>query len=168
MSQPLSVESNGTVRVQFVTAIADLQAPTLTELNAGSSLDLSCYLSGDGLTTDTTQNTIEDRRLCNKQTFERPGSLTRALELQYVYNPESPTDDEARITLAAGVTGYLVIRWAVPAEQAFAAGDIVDIYPVVMGAQRKQTPGENSVHKITQKPFVTGAMAEDVEVVAGA
>lgn len=166
MTQPMSVESNGTVRVDFVTTIANLQAPKLTELNAVSSLDLSCYLSGDGLTTDTTQNTIEDRRLCNKQTFERPGSLSRALELQYVYNPEEPTDDEARITLQSGVKGFIVIRWAVDADQPYAVGDMVDIYPVVMGAQRKQTPGENSVHKITQKPFVTGAMAEDVLVVA--
>lgn len=164
----MSVESNGTVLVLFLTAVADLQEPTLAEMTAVSSLDLSCYLAGDGLTTDTTQNTIEDRRLCNKQTFERPGSLSRALELQYVYNPESPDDDEARITLAAGVKGYIAIRWAVDADQAVAVGDMFDIYPVVMGAQRKQTPGENSVHKITQKPFVTGAMAEDVLVVAGA
>jgi hypothetical protein len=166
MTQPASVESNGTVRVQFVTTFVDMLHPKLTELNAVSSLDLSCYLAGDGLTTDTTQNSIEDRRLCNKQTFERPGSLSRALELQYVYNPESPADDEARITLAEGVKGFIVIRWAVDADQAFAVDDILDIYPVVMGAQRKQTPGENSVHKITQKPFVTGAMAEDVLAVA--
>lgn len=164
--QPASVESNGNVLVKFFTSFADVLHPTLAEMTAVSSLDLSCYLAGDGLTTDTTQNSIEDRRLCNKQTYERPGSLSRALELSYVYNPESPLDDEARITLKEDVKGFIGIRWAVDSAQPIAAGDMWDIYPVVMGAQRKQTAAENSVLKITQKPFVTGAMAEDVLVVA--
>jgi len=165
--QPAAVESNGTVLVIFFTAVADINAPKLSEVTAVSSLDLSCYLTGDGLNTDTSENNIEDPRLCSKQTFESPGDFSRTLELTYVFNPESPDDDEARITLARGTKGYIGIRWAVDSEQAIAVGDIFDVYPVTMGAQRKQTPGRNSVHKITQKPFVTGNMAEDVLIVTG-
>lgn len=165
--QPQSVESNGTVLVLFLTALANPLLPKLSEMNASSGLDLSCYLTGDGLNTDTNENNIEDPRLCSKQTFESPGDFSRTLELTYVFNPEEPTDDEARLTLKRGVKGFVAIRWAVDADQVIAIGDIFDIYPVTMGAQRKQTPGRNSVHKIMQKPFVTGQLAEDVKVVTG-
>jgi hypothetical protein len=164
---PASVESNGTVLVKFFTAFADVLHPKLSEINAAGALDLSCYLTGDGLNTDTNENNIEDPRLCSKQTFESPGDFSRTLELTYVFNPESADDDEARITLKRGVKGFIGIRWAVDADQAPAIGDIWDIFPVTMGVQRKQTPGRNSVHKIMQKPYVTGELAEDVIVVTG-
>lgn len=166
MSQPLSVSTNGTVLVKYVPAFVNYLVPKLTEVNAGGALDLSCYLTGDGLNTDTSENNIDDPRLCSKQTFESPGDFTRTLELTYVYNPESPDDDEARIALPRGTAGFIVIRWAVDAEQVLAIDDILDIYPIKMGAQRKQTPARNGVHRIMQKPFVTGQMAEDVELVA--
>ncbi|HEX8345704.1 MAG TPA: hypothetical protein VF657_13360 [Actinoplanes sp.] len=166
MTQPAAVETNGTVLVKFMPVVANPQAPTMAEINAAGALDLSCYLTGDGLNTDTSENNIEDARLCSKQTYESPGDFTRTLELTYVYNPESPSDDEARLELPRGTVGWIGIRWAVDSAQAEAAGDIWDLYPVKMGAQRKQTPGRNGVHRITQKPFVTGEMAEDVVAVA--
>lgn len=166
-NQPASVESNGTLLVLFLTTLVDVDAPKLSEMVAPSVVDLSCYITGDGLNTDTNENNIEDPRLCSKQTFESPGDFSRTLELTYVFNPESPSDDEARTTLTRGTKGFIAIRWAVDSEQAIAVGDIFDIYPVTMGAQRKRTPGRNSVHAIVQKPFVTGAMAEDVLVVTG-
>jgi hypothetical protein len=164
---PMSVTTNGTVAVKFVTAIADPAAPTDTEINAESSIDLSCYLTGDGYNAETSENTVEDPRLCSKQIFEARGDFTDTLELTYVFNPGSPTDDAARIGLPAGTTGFLVTRWAVDSEDAYAADDIVDVIPVEMGIQRKNTPARNSVHRITQKAFITGPVRRDVEVVAG-
>lgn len=167
MSQPIAVSSNGTMRVQFVTAIANPAAPKVTEINAGTSLDLSCYLTGDGLSTETSENTIDDPRLCSKQIYESRGDYTNTLELTYVFNPASEDDDEARTTLVPGTQGFLVLRWAVDSEDAFAVGDVVDVYPVEFGFQRKVTPGRNSVHRITQKPFVIGEVQHNVTVVAG-
>lgn len=164
--QPASVETNGTVRMAYLTAVANKLQPKLTELNAVSSLDISCWVTGDGLNTDTSENSIEDPRLCSKQVFQSPGDFSQTLELTYVFNPKVPADDKARTTLLRGVKGFIVIRWAVDVEAPWAVGDIVDVYPVTMGKQRKQTPGRNSVHKIMQKPYVTGTVAEDVLVVA--
>lgn len=165
LTQPAAVGTNGTVAVKFVPAFVDYLVPKLSEINAVGALDLSCYLTGDGLNTDTSENNVDDPRLCSKQTFESPGDFTRTLELTYVYNPEDEDNDEARITMPRGTKGFIVIRWAVDAEQDWAVGDMVDVYPVTMGAQRKQTPARNGVHRIVQKPFVTGQMAEDVLVV---
>jgi hypothetical protein len=167
VTQPAAVSTNGTMLAIFVTAIANPAVPKLTEINAVSSIDLSCYLTGEGLNTDTTENTIEDPRLCSKQVYEARGDFTDTMELTYVFNLDSPADDEARIGLPAGTRGFIVLRWAVDSDVAMATGDLVDVYPVELGVQRKNTPTRNGVHKITQKPFVIGAVQRDVAVVAG-
>lgn len=166
-TMPAAVNTNGTTLVLWVPAIANPAVPTKTEMTAGTVLDLSCYLTGDGLATETTENAIEDPRLCSKQIFEARGDFSDTLELTYVFNPLESADDEARTTLRPGTRGYIVLRWAVDSEIPVDTGDVVDVYPVEMGQQRKQTPTRNGVHRITQKPFVTGPVRRDVAVVAG-
>lgn len=164
--QPQSVSTNGTMLVKFVTTMASYLAPKLTEINAGSSVDLSCYITGDGLNTDTSENNIDDPRLCSKQVFEAPGDFTQTLEIKYIMNPKDPTNDAARIALPRGTKGFIAIRWAVDAELAWTIGDLLDVYPVTMGKQRKQTAARNGIHTIMQKAFVTGSVKEDVALVA--
>lgn len=166
MSQPVAVTSNGTMLALWVPAIASLSAPTVAELTAGTVVDLSCYITGDGLATEVTENTIDDPRLCSKQIYSQPGDQSNTLELTYVFNPASPSDDEARLTLVEGTQGYVVLRWAVDFEDAIAAGDLVDIYPVIAGVQRKVPAARNGVHRITQRMHVTGEVLRDVEVAA--
>ncbi len=166
MTIPASVPTNGTTSAVLVMTIANPAAPDVDEITAVSSLDLSCYLTGDGLNPQTSENTIEDPRLCQVQTFEARGDFTDSLELTYVFNPASPADNEAQLALPAGTSAFVVMRWAVDSEDAFGAGDIVDVYPVVAGIPRKQQPARNGVHKIMQKLFVVGEVMRDVEVVA--
>lgn len=166
MTQPASVPTNGTILAIFVEAIADPAAPAIGEVTDPTSLDVTCYLTGDGLNTATTENSIEDPRACSRQTYESPGDFTDTLEFTYVFNPASPADDEAHLALPQGTTGFIVIRWAVDSEQAVAIGDIVDVYPVTAGVQRKQPITRNAVHRIMQKMFVTGEVQRDVEIVA--
>lgn len=164
---PTAVNTNGTVKALWVETIADyLAGPTVAELTAGTVVDLSCYLTGDGLSTETTENNVEDPRLCSKQIYEARGDFTNTLELTYVFNPASAINDEARLALTPGAQGFIVLRWAMDFETAIAANQEVDVYPVEMGQQRKQTPGRNGVHRITQKPFVIGEVARDVLVAA--
>jgi hypothetical protein len=161
---PASVTTNGTTSVVYVETIADPSGPLATEINAVSSLDVSCYLTGDGFAPETSENTVEDPRLCQAQTYEQRGDYTDAIELTYVFNPDSPSDNEAHTTLLEGTTGFIVVRWGVDSDAVFAAGDIVDVYPVTFGVQRKQAPTRNGVHRIMQKPFVTGQVYRDVVV----
>lgn len=166
MTTPASIPTNGTTSAWFVEALADPGEPTVAEMTDPTTVELSCYLTGDGLNPDTAENTIEDPRLCERQTFEQPGDYTRSLELTYVFNPKSAPDNEAQLALAQGTTGFVVVRWADDSDEAPAAADIVDVYPITAGAQRKQQPTRNTVHKIMQKLFVTGAMRENVVIVA--
>lgn len=166
MTQPAAVFSDGNVKVAYVPAIANTAAPTVAELTAVAAQDLSCYLTADGWNPNTDEQVATDDRLCSKQTFENRGRFTDSLEISYVYNIPSSADDEARTTLTAGTTGFIVARWGEDYETAFAAADVVDVYPVTLGVQRKQPAEANSVLRITQKPFVTGTVQRDVAVAA--
>lgn len=165
-NQPRSVQTNGTMTAVFVQSLANLDAPKLTETGAVTSLDFSCYATGDGFNSETTENNVEDPRLCSKTVYEAPGDNTSTLEIMYVFNPAEPTENEAQLELVEGRKGYIVARWGVDSDDALAIGDIVDVFPVTLGVQRKNNPTRNAVHKITQKCFVTGQVHRDVELVA--
>lgn len=166
MTMPASVPSDGTLRVDYVPALANPAAPTVTELTAVGAQALSCYITGDGWQPTGEQASVTDQRLCSTQDFELPGRKTKSLTLVYVHNPAEPTENEAYTTLAEGVKGYLVARYAVPYGQAWAADDIVDVWPVTAGEPMKQFNGANSVNTASQRMFVTGPVERDVAVVA--
>lgn len=164
---PASVSTNGTVRAVFLPAVADRMAPKIaTELKAVASLDFSCYATGDGVNAETSENNIEDARLCTKAVYEQPGDTTDTLEITYTFNPKLPLQNKAHLELVKGRQGLILLRWAVDAEIDWAAGDMVDLYPVTLGEQRKNNPTRNGIHKITQKCFVTGRVNKDVLLAA--
>ena len=166
MTQPASVPADGNLKVVWVSALADPANPTATELNAGSVVDLSCYLSADGYSPSTDEQSVTDDRLCSRQTYEQPGRFAEGLEVGYVYRQQDPlaTDNKAFATLKHLTAGYVATRWGQDYEDAFAATDIVDIYPATCGRQRKQKPTANGVLTIMQKLFITGAVQQDVAV----
>ncbi|MFG2165516.1 phage tail tube protein [Micromonospora chersina] len=164
---PTSVPTDGTMRVDFVPTIADRTAPkAATELGAAGAQELSGYITGDGWAPSGEQATVTDERLASTQTFEQPGRKTKSLTVTYVHNPDDVANNEAYLTLTEGVKGYLVVRWGVPRGTAWAAGDIVDVWPVTAGEPMKNYNGANSVHTATQRLFVTGDVISDAVVVA--
>ena len=168
ISAPGSVQADGALRVVFVPTLADPSAPTLAELNAASAVDLSCYLTPTGFASTTEEASIDDSRLCSRETYETPGRESNGLELTYVYDPQNtvPAENEAYTTLKRGTQGFVVPRWGRAFEEPFAAGDIVDVMPITGGAQRKQTPEANSTLKVAQKMFIRSGVRRDVAVVA--
>ena len=159
---PASVSTNGTVRAVFMPSVADLADPTMNEVEAVGSLDFSCYATGDGISAETSETNVDDPRLCSKAVYEAPGDRTDTLEITYIFGPASPSNNEAHLELTEGRVGFIGLRWAVDAEEPWAADDIIDVYPVTLGAQRKNNPTRNSIHRITQKCFVTGRVSKDV------
>jgi hypothetical protein len=168
---PEGVVSDGTVKVVWVPALADPSTPTLTEVTAGTALDLSCFLTADGLTPGGDEQVITDERLCSKQTFEQPGRHTDTLSLKYVYDQQaapSAADNEAFETLKHLTEGYIVERWGLDYDTDFAVGQIVDVKPVTCGKQMKLPPEANSKHKIDQRMFIRNTVHRDVAIVTGA
>ena len=84
---PESVISDGSVSVLWVPTLADQDEPTLAELNAGSVLDITCYLTDAGWQPNLTEDAATDNRLCSRQNFQKAGRQTYAMPLIYVSNP---------------------------------------------------------------------------------
>lgn len=167
---PPGVVSNGMVKVTFCPTIANVSTPSVaTDLGAATAVEASCYLTRDGFSPGAEDQAVTDERLCSKQTFEDFGTTQYTIDnLVYIYDAQNPVSDSNKLyaALVKGTTGYLVAGWGKDAAEAWAAGDIVDIYPVKLGTQVKQPPEANSKLKVAQKPFVTGEVSENVALSA--
>lgn len=160
-----STPADGNVKVVWVTTIADTAAPSATELNAVTSIDLSCYLTADGFTPGLDEAVIADDRLCDTETFEQPGRSQRTLSVTYIDNSNTADDNDAYETLVPGTAGYIVVRRGKAYAGDFTATtDKVDVWPVKCGKQNDLPPEANSVLKVSQKLFVTGAVEQRVAV----
>ncbi|MEU8158045.1 hypothetical protein AB0B94_30700 [Micromonospora sp. NPDC048986] len=166
MTQPVSIPADGNLRVTYVATLADPTTPTLAELNAGTSKDFSCYITGDGFATSLDEQVVADNRLCSRATYERPGRWQKTMTTTYVHNPASPTNNVMYLTLTYLVTGFVVARWGVPYEQPWAEDDLADVYPIQAGKPMKNPPAENAVLTVTQKLFITGEAIDDAVVAA--
>lgn len=164
---PKGVPSDGMIKVAFVASLADPAVVTTAELTAATSVDATCYLTS--FTPNAEAQAIEDRRLCSKQVFEDFGTVTYTIgDITYVYDTQDADGDSNKLyaALPTGTEGFLVVGWGKDADDAWAVGDVVDIYPVKMGPRVKQPPEQNSKLKVTQKPFVTAEVVEDVALAA--
>lgn len=171
---PEAVKQQGNTSVAVVQTIADTSAPSLgTEINAATSVNVSCFLYSGGEGTTTTAKGEAPRRLCTTSTFSTFGNTTYDVsDLQYVYDPQAADNDpanEARTALTEGSEVYLVIRRGLAAETtAFAAAQKVDIWHVRLGPQNKTVTGtgEFDEFSITQSVAVIEPPIEDVAIVA--
>lgn len=164
---PQGVPSDGMIKVAFVASLATPNAVLITELEAATSVDATCFLTS--FTPSAEAQAIEDRRLCSKQVFEDFGTVTYTIgDITYVYDVQDSAGDSNKLyeALPTGTVGFLVVAWGKDADEAWAVADVVDIYPVKMGPRVKQPPEANSKLKVVQKPFVTGEVIEDFALTA--
>lgn len=168
MTTPASTPADGNLKVAWVPALADPDAPTATELNAVSVIDMTCYLTADGWSPGLDETVTTDDRLCSRATYEKPGRYTETLTTIYVFRGQDAAgaDNKAFTTLKHLTSGFYVTRWGKSFEDPFAAADVVDVIPAQVGVQSKQPPEANSVHRVAQKVFVTDKVRRDVPVVA--
>lgn len=172
---PEGVDAQGNESVIFVPDLADPTAPTVTELTGATAINLSCALRGFEPT--AAQASVQDIRLCSREVYESPGRVTPTInDITYVYDPQAAGQADATNahydTLVQGITGYLVDRRGLDARTVdILADQIVDVYPVTLGQQRRvpvDPSAEGGKFEVIQKPFVTGPPAWDATVVAGA
>lgn len=124
----------------WVPAIANPSAPTVAELNAASSLDISCFLLADSGKPSQTQNRVRlQRRLCSGNTSESAGVTDyTGGTLRYSTNPQKLGSDDANkayTTLAPGSTGFLVNRLVTPVLTDIAAAQVVQVHGAELGSQ---------------------------------
>ena len=165
---PPGIDAAGNSKIVFVKAIADLKAPTVAEIKAGT--DLSCALYGFAPSTE--QGTVERRKYCYKQTVETLGRAKTTIEaIEYDYNPQK-LDDQAYgyyAALTPGLTGWIVDRRGLDAKtEDWAADQYVDIYPVTLGARTRVAIDDEEGAKLRtrQSIAVSGEVLLDVKITA--
>lgn len=163
------VASNETVSLKWVEALATPSAPSLaTEVNAATTVTLECLLT-QTFSPDATVEKAQLRRMCSRQVRERNGAVTRTIaDLVGVYDPQDLAGplSEAYAALTPGATGYLVVRWGVHVDTAWAVGDLVDVYPVEVGYRAKIAAADNDELQFKAGVSISGEVQEDVALVA--
>ena len=149
-----------------MSGVLDTAAPTVLELNAITTVDISCYLTAGGYAPSLSEQVATDERLCSTQTYEQPGRSARGLELTYIDNTNDPTNpNDAKETLVPGANLFIGVRRGLPFAGAFVAAEKVWVQPIKPGQYNDLPPEANSVLKTSQKQFITGATSVDVAVV---
>lgn len=136
--------ADGNTRVYFVPTIANIAAPTVAELNAGTRLDTLMTPDGMvGLEADT--GDIDNSKLSSTFNTVTPGRVSFSGTLVRLIK-QTGTDTVYNM-LVYGFSGYLVIRRDILASTAWAASQAAEVYPITCGEVRNISPESNSVHK---------------------
>lgn len=154
---------DGKVKVWEVPTIADISAPTTTELDAGQVLE--DIMTPDGLigfepdTADVDNSSLDstfDTRLAGRSSFSN--TMLRLKK-------QAQTGDVVYDLLVREYSTFIVVRTGVDSATDWTAADEVKVYPVVCGEVRPLPPEANTVEryevptKIRQEPDLRAIVA---------
>lgn len=132
---------DGNVRVARLTAVADISGPTTAELNAG--IDLSELLPKDGWQPSTNTNSVEAGKL--SQTYDASVPGTWGGEVQATFFKDSdPSLDIAWNLFDYGDEGFLVIRYGLPYNEAWADGQPCEVWPYICNKPQMNQTATNT------------------------
>src|SRR3954469_3716570 len=100
---------DGFMRIAFVPTIANLASPTAVELNGGTSVDLTPYLTPDGFAFSADTGNVDNTKMNSTANSNRVGRRSYTLSVTYVRST-----DVAGIAVETALTykalGFLVVR----------------------------------------------------------
>lgn len=146
----------------WVTSIANINAPTTSELNAGILLQSTLTADGlMGLAPDTADvDTSSLASTFNTSVNGRTSFSNTGLRLKKQSGTDTIFD-----TLVRDTAGYLVVRRSVTESTAWASSQKVEVYPALCGEVKRLDPEPNSVEryeiplKITSSPALRATVA---------
>jgi hypothetical protein len=116
--------NDGMIRIQVVTTIANIAAPTTSELNAGT--DITNFVTKDGLTVPSEQNNVPNSSLAETFDSQLPGSFGGALTMTGIR--DAATDTFWNLVVY-NTQFYLVVRRGIATATAFSSSQKVEVYP---------------------------------------
>lgn len=165
---PANLE-DGMLKTVFVSTIADITKPKVSELTGSGVLDLSYYLAGDGYQLNHTQEMIDDDREGSATVGQIPGQdKFDGGTMQVIDNTNVDGADNAAVeTLTRGTTGFIVRRRGLPTDTDFAATQTVSVHKVTIGIKTPvaHAPNQRQMSTISFSAD-PGSQAEDVKIVA--
>jgi len=148
--------NDGATRVYWVTSIANIAAPTTSELNAGS--DYTPRITPDGLKLDPSTADVDTSSLASTFDTKTVGRVGYDAELTFKRG-STGGEDLPYTTLKYGVSGFLVVRRGLPYTTAWATSQKCEVYPITCGEPQNVAPAANEVMKFVSPMKVTSAPA---------
>jgi len=152
MAAPVFAPYDAHTKVWWVTTIAAIATPTIAEIEAG--VDLSCFLTKDGLDTGVSESAVDGGTLCSTIDGETPGTSKFSPTLK-MYRATVAADDDAWDLVALGTAGYLVVRRMIPQATAVAAAQKVEVYQGQFGNPMPAASAANANQTFTAKVYVS-------------
>lgn len=144
------VVTDGKTRLSWLPTCADISAPTVAECDAGVALEM--LLTPDGYGIDFGNDEVDVTALGSTFSASLPGRQTLSTELTL---KDQGRQEVPWVTFAGRPDGYLVVRRNADRTAAWAAGDLVEVYPVQAGQRRPEAPAANEVSKFMVSMFHT-------------
>lgn len=129
---------DGRVKVYWLTACANIAAPTVAELNAGTALDP--YITPDGLDISVTTNKVNVGNVGSTYTLERVGRRAPSIALTFHHDGTTGSTDPAWNLLTYRAVGFLAVRLGIDKATAWTASQggggangSLEMYPAECG-----------------------------------
>jgi hypothetical protein len=162
------IVADGKTRVSWVPAVANLAAPTTTELNAGMQLQSTMTASGlSGLQPETAK--VDTSSLASTFATSVNGRTSFG-DIELEFKKQSGTDT-VYTTLTRDTAGFLVVRTGFAESAAWASnqggslGGALRVYPMQCGEVSHRDPEENSLERygvpmtVTSTPNLRASVA---------
>lgn len=156
--------ADGNIKVTWAPSVANIAAPTVAELTAGSAVDLECLITLDGLDIKGETASVDNTALCSTDDTEEPGRVSYTIDIT-AKRKDNSSEDKAWNTLTDRALGNLVVRRSTAATTAWAVGQPCEVYPVRAGRPIMNAPEKNSAQKFQVKLF-NNARSDDRATVA--
>lgn len=141
---------DGRVRASWVTAIANINAPTVAELNAGTALE--GYITPDGLDISASTGGVDVSNLGSTFTTMRAGRRSFDISIKFHHDGAS---DVAFNLLPYRTNGYLVVRRGIDKTTAWTAAQKVEVYPLESGEPTELPPAPDGTWDFTSPFYLT-------------
>jgi hypothetical protein len=138
------IVATGKLKFTFLLSLSSTTAPPASELNAG--VDLQTKIMRGGFDEKHDQSPVDNTHISSLKETERAG--TSKDEFTVTFKRDDITgSDIAYNTCVPGTLAYIAIRRDKLHTTAYAAGDIVSIYPVECGVRM---PEPNTINEPLQ------------------
>lgn len=172
-TKPRKVRANGKDSWWLVPTVADVEAPTVLEINTATGINISCAVLAEGDSLAATVNKVTlPAYLCETETFEGIDNIAWSMgDVVGGFDPQaaaSSDDKEAFEFLRDGFTGFAVRRQGVAATSGDAiAGQFFDVVPVdISRAVPDKSSGDSSaIYVFRAAASVTGSPGLNVAAV---
>ncbi|QKS17316.1 hypothetical protein HUN59_14835 [Curtobacterium sp. Csp2] len=142
---------------------ADFTTVKVSDLSNAKAVDVTYALTSDGFKEGVKEDTVTDTRLALAGVLAQPGQVTEDLTVRYVFGS---ANDVADPLLTPGANVVYAVRRAVPHNQALAAGDKFDYFPVKCGQKQNDPYAANAKFTRTQVMYPQAIASRNVPLLA--